>query len=75
MTNNVGFTFSVGDTILCFAIRARQLELVTLNIIFNVVEFEKYRLKFKTSGKLPINLEESIEYILYCEEKSKDHKK
>jgi hypothetical protein len=26
------------------------------------VEFEKYRLKFKTSGELPINLEESIEY-------------
>ena len=26
------------------------------------VEFEKYRLKFKTVGNLPIILEESIEY-------------
>ena len=26
------------------------------------VEFENYRLKFKTSGELPITLEESMEY-------------
>ena len=37
MTNNVGFTSNVGDTILRFTIRARQLELAALNILFNVV--------------------------------------
>ena len=39
MTNNVELTFSVGDIIAQFtiSIEARQLELVTLNIKFNVV--------------------------------------
>ena len=39
MTNNVGLTFSVGDTMLQFTISIEQdnLELVTLNIIFSVV--------------------------------------
>ena len=38
MTNNVGLTFSVGDTPPRFTIweRARQLESVTLSIIFSV---------------------------------------
>ena len=38
MTNNVGLAFSVDDTILQLV--ARQLELVTLHKIFNVVFFE-----------------------------------
>jgi hypothetical protein len=39
MTNNVGSPFIVGDTIPRFTIsnRARQLELVTLTIIFSVL--------------------------------------
>ena len=39
MTNNVGLTFSVGDTILpsTISIEQRQLELMTLDIIFSVV--------------------------------------
>ena len=38
MTNNVGLTFSVGETILRFTITIEQdkLELVTLNIIFTI---------------------------------------
>ena len=38
MTNNVGLTFSVGDTTPWFAIsmEQKQLESVTLNIIFSV---------------------------------------
>ena len=38
MSNNVGLRFSVDDTTLRFTISVepRQLELVTLNIIFNV---------------------------------------
>ena len=37
MTNNVGLTNSVGDTICEQYNLARQFELVTLNTIFNVV--------------------------------------
>ena len=40
MTNNVGFTFSVGDTTPWFTVsidRARQLESMMLNSIFSVV--------------------------------------
>jgi hypothetical protein len=39
MTNNVGVTFSVGDTTpwITIDIEARRLELVTLNMIFSVV--------------------------------------
>jgi hypothetical protein len=40
MTNNVGLTFSVGDTIpppFSISFEQRQLQLVTLNILFSVV--------------------------------------
>ena len=39
MTNNVGLTFRVDDTIprITISIEAKQLELVTLNIIFSAV--------------------------------------
>ena len=39
MTNNAGLAFSVGDTTPQFtiSIEARQMELVTLNIIFGVL--------------------------------------
>ena len=36
------------------------------------VKFEKYRLKFKTAGKLPIILEESIEYSPFNAGKPED---
>ena len=54
MTNNVGTTFIVGDTILWLTISIEQdnLDLVTLNIVFTVKPVDSSlrdnRLKFKT---------------------------
>ena len=75
MSNNIGLTFSVGDTIPWFTIRARELELVTLNIIFSVVEFEKYRFKFKDFRKITDQFRGICRYTLYSKEKPKDHNK
>ena len=65
MTNDVGLTISVGDTIYTTVYNqywARQLELVTLNIKFSVVinvavEFEKQPVQIQDAPKFPKTLQ------------------